>query len=75
MVEYDPLAPDTLADPFPAYAALRARCPVHHDATFTPPFFTITRHNDVVDVFHNTLSMGGIGGPGSKTVVRPCAFP
>ncbi|MCU0274424.1 MAG: cytochrome P450 [Acidimicrobiales bacterium] len=45
---YDPLSPDTLADPFPAYAGLRARCPVHHHADFQPPFFTLTRREDVL---------------------------
>ena len=27
--DYDPVSPDTLADPMPAYAELRAGCPVH----------------------------------------------
>jgi cytochrome P450 len=48
-MDYDPLAPETLADPFPAYAALRARCPVHRYDDFTPPFFTLSRHDDVLD--------------------------
>jgi cytochrome P450 len=47
--EYDPLGADTLADPFPAYARLRAQCPVHHHEAFTPPFFTLSRHADVLE--------------------------
>src|SRR5437899_84724 len=70
MVEYDPLAPDTLADPFPAYAALRARCPVHHDTAFTPPFFTITRHDDVVDVLRDVEIWSSRYGP-SPQYTRP----
>jgi cytochrome P450 len=56
---YDPVAPETLADPFPSYERLRAECPVHHHAGFTPPFFTVTRHDDVLDVLrdHTTWSM------------------
>jgi cytochrome P450 len=46
--DYDPLSPEALADPFPAYARLRAECPVHHFDGFTPPFFTLSRHADVL---------------------------
>jgi cytochrome P450 len=48
-MEYDPLGEDTLEDPFPAYEQLRARCPVHHFERFEPPFFTLSRHEDVLD--------------------------
>jgi cytochrome P450 len=44
--DYDPFSEATLADPFPAYAELRARCPVHY-TEFTPPFFTLSRYADV----------------------------
>jgi cytochrome P450 len=47
--EYHPLDPAVLADPFPAYEALRTSCPVHHLEGFTPPFFTLTRYADVMD--------------------------
>jgi cytochrome P450 len=52
-MEYDPLAASTLEDPFPAYAELRARCPVHHHEDFNPPFFTLSRHEDVLDGLRN----------------------
>ncbi|HZP30322.1 MAG TPA: cytochrome P450 [Acidimicrobiia bacterium] len=45
---YDPFSAETLADPFPGYAALRATCPVHR-TEFTPPFFTLSRYEDVRD--------------------------
>lgn len=45
---YDPLSAETLADPFPAYAELRRSCPVHHYDAFTPPFFTLSRYQDVL---------------------------
>ena len=47
-LDYDPLDPSTLEDPFPVYERLRAHCPVHHFAGFTPPFFTLTRYDDVL---------------------------
>jgi cytochrome P450 len=46
LVDYDPFSPETLADPFPGYAELRERCPVHR-TEFTPPFFTLSRYADV----------------------------
>jgi cytochrome P450 len=58
-VDYDPLSDATLADPFPAYAELRERCPVHHHESFTPPFFTLSRYDDVREalVDHGTWSI------------------
>lgn len=49
-VDYDPFSPETLADPMARYAELRERCPLHHFEGFTPDFWTITRHDDVVAV-------------------------
>jgi cytochrome P450 len=60
---YDPVGPETMADPFPAYERLRAECPVHHHAAFTPPFFTVTRHDDVVDVLRDTGTWSMRYGP------------
>jgi cytochrome P450 len=53
-VNYDPFAPDTLADPMAKYAELRAQCPLHHHADFSPEFFTVTRHDDVLAVLKDT---------------------
>jgi len=47
-LDYDPLDPSTLEDPFRAYERLRAHCPVHSFASFTPPFYTLTRYEDVL---------------------------
>lgn len=67
---YDPLGADTLADPFPAYAELRRDCPVHHHADFTPPFFTVSRHQDVIDVLHDIDTWSSRYGP-SPQYTRP----
>ncbi len=45
---YDPLSPSVLDDPFPAYERLRRECPVHHNTGFDPPFFTLSRFDDVL---------------------------
>ena len=46
-IEYDPFSPGVLADPWPAYAELRRSAPVHYFADFTPPFYTLSRSDDV----------------------------
>lgn len=52
-VEYDPFSPEVLADPFPAYEALLARCPVHRFDRHDPPFHTVVRHDDVKQVLRD----------------------
>jgi cytochrome P450 len=52
---YDPFADEVLASPFAAYRELRDRCPVHHHAAFGERgFYTLARHDDVVDLFKDT---------------------
>jgi cytochrome P450 len=46
-MSYDPFSAETLDDPFPAYAELRRSCPAHHFQDFQPPFFTLSRYDDV----------------------------
>lgn len=69
-VDYDPTGPDTLADPFPRYAQLRARCPVHHHGDFTPPFFTLTRRDDVLEALRDVERFSMRYGP-SPQYTRP----
>jgi cytochrome P450 len=69
-VDYDPLAPAVLADPFPAYADLRTRCPVHHYGSFTPPFFTLSRYSDVIAALRDVESWSSRYGP-SPQYTRP----
>jgi cytochrome P450 len=67
---YDPFSDDTLTDPFPAYARLRAQCPVHHQGGFTPPFFTLSRYDDVVDALRDVDHFSMRYGP-SPQYTRP----
>lgn len=53
---YDPLEPDVLDDPFPHYAELRRDCPVHHHRDFNPPFFTLSRYDDVIDALRDATT-------------------
>lgn len=69
-VSYDPLSPTTLDDPFPGYAELRDRCPVHHYADFTPPFFTLSRYDDVIGALRDVETFSMRYGP-SPQYTRP----
>jgi len=60
---YDPFGPDVMEDPFPAYAELRATCPVHR-RTEAPPFVTLTRHTDVIDAVRDVATFSSRGGQG-----------
>jgi cytochrome P450 len=63
--EYDPMAPETLADPFTAHTALREQCPVHHyDGFGENGFYTLSRYEDVVDLFKNLDRWSGTYGQG-----------
>ncbi|MDQ6641720.1 MAG: cytochrome P450 [Actinomycetota bacterium] len=47
---YDPFDPGFQADPYPAYARLRAHHPVHrHESDQAPPFYALSRFADVWD--------------------------
>jgi cytochrome P450 len=69
-VSYDPLGLDVLADPFPSYADLREHCPVHHYDRFTPPFFTLSRYDDVIEALRDVETWSMRYGP-SPQYTRP----
>jgi cytochrome P450 len=63
--EYDPMDPETLADPFSAHTGLRQQCPVHYYEGFGENgFYTLSRHEDVVDLFKNLDRWSGTFGQG-----------
>ncbi len=50
--DYDPFAAEVLGDPAGAHRFLREQCPVHHYAGFGDKgFYTVSRHDDVREVF------------------------
>lgn len=63
-MHYDPFDPVTLADPFPAYATLRAECPVHRTETRGLHFTTLTRHADVLGALKDVASFSSRYGQG-----------
>jgi cytochrome P450 len=67
---YDPLGPETLADPFAQYRDLREQCPVHWFDGFTPPFATLSRYDDVLDALKDWRRFSYRHGP-SPQYTRP----
>jgi cytochrome P450 len=61
---YDPLAPETVEDPFPAYEWLRSRCPVHRTEQFGHPLYTLSRRADVHTVLTHPEQWSNTLGPG-----------
>ncbi len=44
---FDPLSPQTLAEPGPAYSRLRERCPFHHHRSETHDFYVTSGHDEI----------------------------
>ena len=63
-VAYDPQSPEVLADPFPAYAELRARCPLHRTDQFGHPLYTLSRAADVHALLTAPDEWSNVLGPG-----------
>jgi cytochrome P450 len=55
---YDPVAADTLQNPFVEYAQYRTGCPVAHADTLETPFWVFFRYDDVRNALldHKTWS-------------------
>jgi cytochrome P450 len=84
---YDPYDTAFRADPYPAYAALRERCPVHRlrlpasevsrtsqnplVAEPTDEFYSIARYDDVLAGVHRQAVFASGQGPGPERLVAP----
>lgn len=51
-------------EPTAGYAYLREHCPVHHVTDHDPPFFVVSRFDDVVDTLKQPALWGNSDGPG-----------
>ncbi len=71
---YDPFAPATLADPFPAYAALRASCPMHRFDDYAHPLYTVTRYDDVVELLTDVETWSSRYGQMPRYTQQGCLF-
>jgi cytochrome P450 len=51
-------------EPTDHYAAWREQCPLHHEADHDPPFYVVSRFDDVLDVLKHPELWGNNDGPG-----------
>lgn len=51
-------------EPTDRYTTLRSECPVHHEADHEPPFFVLSRFDDIVDVVKHPTQWRNGDGPG-----------
>ena len=70
---YNPLAPRTVEDPYPAYAELRTRAPVHRSRLFRGWVFT--RHADVTAILGDHRRFSNDPRKGSLPVFRRALLP
>ena len=70
---YNPLAPRTVQDPYPSYAELRARAPVHRSRLLRGWVFT--RHADVNAILGNHRRFSSDPRNGSIPVLRRAMLP
>lgn len=64
MIEYSPVEPDVLADPFPFYARLRDQCPVHRTEQLGRPLWSVSRAADVHAILTAPELWSNTKGPG-----------
>ncbi|EFC80486.1 cytochrome P450 [Parafrankia sp. EUN1f] len=60
MVEFNPYDAETWANPYPAYAALRAEAPVYRNDD--PQFWALSRHADVLGAHNDWETYSSTGG-------------
>lgn len=71
--KYDPIAPETLADPFRDYARMREQCPLHHFDGLETPFYTLFRYDDVRAVLMDPATWSSRYGSG-PTFMKSIGF-
>ena len=72
-VAYNPLCPRTVQDPYPVYADLRARAPMHRSWLFQGCLFT--RHADVNAILGDHRHFGSDPRKGSIPLIRRAMAP
>ena len=62
-LDYDPLAPDVLENPFPTYRVMRERRPVQYYTGLSVPYYVLFKHRDVHDACVDTDRYTAAFGP------------
>jgi cytochrome P450 len=68
-IGYDPFSAEVLADPGASYPALLETCPVHRYDGFDPPFYSLSRHDDVRDALRDVATYSSHYGQGPNMTV------
>jgi cytochrome P450 len=63
-IDYSPIRPEVMDDPFPAYARLRGECPVHRTDDLGRPLFSVARSTDVHEILLDHQLWSNEKGPG-----------
>jgi cytochrome P450 len=63
-VRYSHVESAHVFEPFGDYAELRRECPLHAEREHEPPFYVLTRFNDIVGVLKQPALWGNHDGPG-----------
>jgi cytochrome P450 len=63
-IDYSPIRPEVVEDPFPAYAELRRACPVHRTEELGRPLYSVSRSADVHEILVDHELWSNEKGPG-----------
>lgn len=63
-LNYDPVGPEIIEDPIPAYSDLREMCPVHYHEGLENPIYSFSRYADVQSVLLDQEIWSNQYGPG-----------
>ncbi len=64
--QWSPLDPEVLIDPAVAHQHLLRQCPVHRCETFDPPFYTLSRYEDVEAALRDIETFSSQYGQGPR---------
>ena len=51
-------------EPSDGHRVLREECPLHREENFDPPFYVVSRHDDVIEILKSPKLWGNADGPG-----------
>ena len=66
MTSWSPFRPDVINDPANGHQELLKSCPVHHYEDFDPPFYTLSRYEDVENALRDIETFSSHHGQGPR---------